>query len=167
MRNWLALCLAALALAACNLPGGSSAPSATPGAPAPGFTVKGVDGATHSLSDYRGKVVVLNFWATWCIPCRAEMPDLEHEARVHRSDPVAILGMDWKESAAPVRDFTEGLGVTYPMLLDADGHVYDTYRVGALPTTFIIDAQGRLLKSRIGIASRDEIEAEIKSAQKT
>ena len=164
MRNSLIAGLAAIALAACNLPGGGSAASARPGAPAPGFTVMAVDGSTHSLSDYRGKVVVLNFWATWCIPCRAEMPDLEHEARAHRSGPVAILGIDWKEPAAPVKDFSEGLGVTYPMLLDSDGRVYDLYRVGALPTTFIIDAQGRLLKTRIGIASRDEIEAEIRSA---
>ncbi len=165
MRNLLAAALPALALAACSLPGASSPASAAPGAPAPGFTVQGVDGATHSLSDYRGKVVVLNFWATWCIPCRAEMPDLEHEARIHRSDPVVILGMDWMESAAPIKDFAQGLGVSYPMLLDADGRLYQTYRVGALPTTFIIDTHGRLLKSRIGIASRDEIEAEIKSAQ--
>jgi peroxiredoxin len=156
-----------LALAACSLPGGSSAASTAPGATAPGFTVQGIDGATHSLSDYRGKVVVLNFWATWCIPCRAEMPDLEHEARLHRSDRVVILGMNWKESAAPVKDFTESLGVTYATLLDTDGRVYDTYRVGALPTTFVIDNQGRLLKTRIGIASRDEIESEIKAAQRS
>jgi peroxiredoxin len=167
MRKTLAASVAALALAGCSLPGGSSTASTTPGATAPGFTVQGIDGASHSLPDYRGKVVVLNFWATWCIPCRAEMPDLEHEARVHRSDPVVILGMDWKESAAPVKDFTQGLGVTYPMLLDADGRVYTTYKVGALPTTFIIDANGRLVKSRIGIASRDEIESEIKAAQRS
>jgi peroxiredoxin len=166
MRNCLAAWLAALALAACSLPGGSSKASTTPGATAPSFTVEGIDGASHSLTDYRGKVVVLNFWATWCIPCRAEMPDLEHEARLHRSDPVVILGIDWKEAAATVRDFAQGLGVTYPMLLDADGRVYETYRVGALPTTFIIDARGRLLKSRIGIASREEIESEISGAQK-
>jgi peroxiredoxin len=162
----LAASFVALALTACNLPGGSSAASTTPGATAPGFTVQGVDGGTHALSDYRGKVVVLNFWATWCIPCRAEMPDLEHEARLHRSDGVVILGMDWKEAAAPVRDFTQGLGVTYPILLDTAGGVYATYKVGALPTTFIIDAKGRLVKSRIGIASRDEIESEIKAARR-
>jgi peroxiredoxin len=95
------------------------------------------------------------------------MPDLEHEARVHRADPVAIVGVDWKESAGQVTDFTAALGVSYPMLLDTDGQVYGRYRVAALPTTFIIDARGRLLKSRIGIAGRDEIEAEIKAAQRS
>ena len=133
---------------------------------APGFTVAGLDGTTHHLADYRGKVVVLNFWATWCIPCRAEMPDLEHEARVHRSDPVAILGMDWKEPAAPVKDFTSELGTTYTMLLDADGHPYNAYHVSALPTTFVIDRQGHIRKTRLGMASRDEIDTEIKAALK-
>jgi peroxiredoxin len=162
---WPACWLAALTLAGCSLPGAGSAPTSE-GATAPGFTVQGLDGATHRLKDYRGKVVVLNFWATWCIPCRAEMPDLEHEARVHGPDPVVILGMDWKESAASVKDFTTMLGTTYPMLLDADGHAYDAYRVGALPTTFVLDRQGRITKTRLGIASRAEIEAEIKDALK-
>jgi len=165
MRIWLAAAWAALALGGCGLPGPTSAASATPGNPAPAFDLAGVDGAHHSLSSYRGKVVVLNFWATWCIPCRAEMPDLEHEARIHRGDAVVILGVDSKESAGQVTDFTSSLGISYPMLLDSDGQVYARYRVSALPTTFIIDARGRLLKTRIGIADRDQVEAEIKAAQ--
>ncbi len=167
MRIWLAAAWAAVGLGACGLPGARSTASASPGNPAPDFNLVGVDGARHSLSSYRGRVVVLNFWATWCIPCRAEMPDLEHEARLHRTDPVSIVGVDWKESAGQVTDFTAGLGISYPMLLDTDGQVYARYRVSALPTTFIIDARGRLVKSRIGIAGRDEIEVEIKAAQRT
>jgi thiol-disulfide isomerase/thioredoxin len=164
-RATLVVALVALVLGGCG-PAGGSAQGSSPRGEAPGFTVTGIDGATHSLSDYRGKVVVLNFWATWCMPCRAEMPDLEHEARAHRSDPVVVVGMDWKESAGPVRDFVGGLGVTYPMLLDTDGRVYDAYRVSALPTTFIVDRHGRLVKSRLGIASRDEMGTEIKDALK-
>src|SRR5258708_11493267 len=95
MRIWLAASWAALAMGACALPGGSSTPSASAGSPAPTFDLVGVDGARHSLSSYRGRVVVLNFWATWCIPCRAEMPDLEHEARIHRGGSGAIVGVDW------------------------------------------------------------------------
>ncbi len=167
MRIWLAALSAALALGACGLPRASPTSSASAGNPAPAFDLVGVDGARHSLSSYRGRVVVLNFWATWCIPCRAEMPDLEHEARIHRGGSVAIVGVDWKESSGQVTDFTAALGVSYPMLLDSDGQVYARYLVAALPTTFIIDAGGRLLKSRIGIAGRDEIEAEIKAAQRS
>ncbi len=165
MRIWLAAAWLALALGGCGLPGATSSASAALGNPAPAFDLLGVDGAHHPLSSYRGRVVVLNFWATWCIPCRAEMPDLEHEARIHRGDAVAILGVDWKESAGQVSDFTSSLGISYPILLDTDGRVYTRYRVTALPTTFVIDARGRLLKSRIGIAGRDEVEAEIKTAQ--
>jgi peroxiredoxin len=161
---WLAAGLAALSLAGCSLPGAGSTPSSD-GSTAPGFTVTGLDGATHRLADYRGKVVVLNFWATWCIPCRAEMPDLEHEARAHRSDAV-ILGMDPRESASTAKDFADGLGISYPILLDLDSKVYDAYRVVALPTTFVIDARGRLVKTRLGQTSRDEIESEIKAAQR-
>jgi cytochrome c biogenesis protein CcmG, thiol:disulfide interchange protein DsbE len=163
--SWLAIG-AALVLAGCSWPGAGPAPTSD-GSAAPGFTVKGLDGSAHSLADYRGKVVVLNFWATWCIPCRAEIPDLEHEARVHKTDPVVILGMDWKEPVTAVKDFTTELRTTYPMLLDSDGHVYDAYRVSALPTTFVLDRKGHIKKMRLGIASRDEIEAEIKDALKT
>jgi cytochrome c biogenesis protein CcmG/thiol:disulfide interchange protein DsbE len=165
IRSRLVSALVALSLAGCSLPGAGS-PSTSDGSAAPNFTVKGIDGSQHSLADYRGKVVVLNFWATWCIPCRAEIPDLEHEARVHKADPVAILGMDWKEPTATVSDFATPLGITYPMLLDSDGHVYDNYHVSALPTSFIIDRKGHIKKMRLGIASRDEIEAEIKDALK-
>src|SRR5258708_35297106 len=87
MRIWLAALSAALALGACGLPRASPTSSASAGNPAPAFDLVGVDGARHSLSSYRGRVVVLNFWATWCIPCRAEMPDLEHAARIHRGGP--------------------------------------------------------------------------------
>jgi peroxiredoxin len=160
-----ALTLTAATLVGCSLPGAGSSPTSN-GAAAPSFTVRGLDGSSHSLADYRGRVVVLNFWATWCIPCRAEMPDLEHEARVFRADPVVILGMDWKESAESVKDFTTMLGTTYPMLLDADGRAYDAYRVGALPTTFVLDRRGHIRKMRLGLASRDEIDAEIRDALK-
>jgi len=163
IRPWLAFALAVVVLGGCMPSGGAGQGSSSPGS-APGFTVTGIDGRAHSLRDYRGKVVVLNFWATWCIPCRAEMPDLEHEARLHRSDPVAVLGMDWKESAGPVQEFIRGLGVTYTILLDADGRAYDAYHVSALPTTFVVDRKGRLAKTRLGISSREEVEAEIKDA---
>jgi peroxiredoxin len=165
-RVWLVLALVAVGLGGCLPSGGAGQGSPTPDR-APGFSLKGIDGRTYSLDAYRGKVVVLNFWATWCIPCRAEMPDLEHEARAHRSDPVAVVGVDWKESAGPVQEFTRGLGLTYPILLDSDGRAYDAYHVSALPTTFIVDGAGRLVKTRLGIASRDEVEAEIKAALKS
>jgi thiol-disulfide isomerase/thioredoxin len=131
---------------------------------APGFTLTGLDGGTHDLAEYRGRVVLLNFWATWCIPCRAEIPDLEHEARVQDPARVVIIGVDWKEDPAPVSAFIKDIGAGYPILLDRDGRVYDAYEVAALPQTFVLDKAGRIAVSRTGIAGRDQLEAELRSA---
>jgi peroxiredoxin len=152
-------------VAGCSLPGtGPSRPQAAPSKPAPDFRLAGLDGRDHALGDYRGKVVVLNFWATWCIPCRAEIPDLEHEHRAQDPGKVAIVGIDWKESAVSAQSFIHDIGATYPTLLDADGRVYDQYGVSALPQTFVLDAGGKIVSSRTGIASRDQMEAEIRAA---
>ena len=152
-----------LALSGCNLPWQPPAPAPSDQAAAPDYSLGGFDGRRHTLSEYRGKVVVLNFWATWCIPCRAEIPDLEHEARTQDSTRVAIVGIDWKEAPDPVQSFIRELGVTYPMLLDGDGAVYDRYQVDALPQTFFISREGRVATSRTGITSRDQLEAEIRA----
>jgi peroxiredoxin len=156
--------VAALALCACSLPWQAAQPAQSPTpAAAPAFSLAALDGGSHSLADYRGRTVVINFWATWCIPCRAEIPDLEHEARTQDPSSVVIVGIDWRETADPVRAFTTEIGVSYPILLDLDGAVYDRYGVDALPQTFIVDSAGRLAKSRTGIASRAQMEAEIRA----
>lgn len=149
---------AVVATAGCGLGGGPAA-HAQP-SPAPTFTLMGLDGRTHTLADYRGRAVVLNFWATWCLPCRAEIPDLESESRRHRAD-VVVLGVDWKESAQAARSFVTEIGATYPVLLDSDGVAYAAYRVDGLPQTFFIDSQGRVLGARQGIVSRARLDAEI------
>ncbi len=154
-----------LGLAGCEAPWSqSSTPPPTPPPAAPAFTLTGLDGQSHALSEYRGKVVLINFWATWCIPCRAEIPDLEHEARAQDPSKVVILGIDWKESGPTAQAFLTDIGARYPVLLDSDGKGYDAYRVEGLPQTFIVDRQGRLLSSRTGIASRDQIEKELADA---
>ena len=149
-------------LAGCgpSLPaGGAATPS-----PAPGFALLGTDGARHTLADYRGQVVLVNFWATWCLPCRAEIPDLEHEWRLHRGDGVAIVGIDWREPAADASAFLAEIGATYPVLLDTDGAAYTAYGVEGLPKTFILDRQGRVLVVRSGIVRRARLDAEIRAA---
>ena len=164
--------LGALALAGCLVAGvvGCTPPWVKDELPrpadrvAPGFTLTGLDGRPHSLTEYRGRVLLLNFWATWCIPCRAEIPDLEHEARVQDPAKVAIVGIDWKEDLAPVDAFVKEIGASYPILMDHDGRVYDAYEVSALPQTFVIDRDGRVVVSRTGIVGRDQMEQELKSA---
>ena len=158
-------CVLALGLAACDVPWASRSPAAgsTP-TPAATFRLTGLDGQAHGLSDYRGKVVLINFWATWCIPCRAEIPDLEHEARTQSPQRVVILGIDYKEPQAPVQSFLNDIGAHYPVLLDSDGKAYDAYGVSALPQTFIVDGNGGVVVSRTGIATRDQIEKELRDA---
>ena len=119
------------------------------GEPAPDFTLETPSGELVSLSDFRGQVVVLNFWATWCTPCRAEMPEFqalwaEHEV----AGDLMVLAVNLQESKAQVDGFVEDFGLTFPVVLDASGEVLDKYGLPGLPGTFFIDADG-VLRSRV------------------
>ncbi|MHB8509009.1 MAG: TlpA family protein disulfide reductase [Candidatus Dormibacteria bacterium] len=153
----LAVALVVAALTGC---GARSGPGPIP---APEFTMRDLAGRQHTLSEYRGKVVVVNFWATWCIPCRAEIPDLVHEARIHTADTV-VLGVDQKEGNPEVAAMAHDLEVNYPVLLDTDGRVSTAYGASALPYTVVLDRRGRIVSRRTGIASRAEMEQEIAHA---
>lgn len=135
------LAVAALALGAYRL---MEQPSATPviGRPAPGFQLAALDGRPVSLGDFRGRPVIVNFWATWCEPCKQEMPALQAEAA--RQPDLVVLGIDNVESAVKVRPFVDQLGLRFPILLDQDGSVVERYQVTGLPTTFFIDRSGVL-----------------------
>ena len=110
--------------------------------PAPDFTLTRFDtGEKVSLSDLRGKPVILNFWATWCRPCRAEMPTLQ-AAYERYGDDLLVVGVDQGEEGAVVGPFLEEFGISFPILLDGDMAVGREYRILGLPTTFFIDSQG-------------------------
>ena len=119
---------------------------------APDFTLTDQYGVSHTLSDYRGKVVFLNFWATWCPPCRAEMPDIQklYEAYGSAEDAgvvilaVATPGVGGEEDEAGVIAFLEENGYTYPVAMDPTGQVLYDYGISAFPTTFMIDADGNV-----------------------
>ena len=116
--------------------------------PAPDFALTNLDGETVRLSDFRGKTVVLNFWASWCPPCREEMPEFQElwdERGEDGSDDLVMLALDFlvQDTMADARGFVEGRGFTFPVLFDtADGSVADRYRVRGLPATFFIDSEG-------------------------
>ncbi len=119
----------------------SKDPQPAVGHPAPDFTLTTLDGQTFTLSDLRGTPVVLNFWATWCGPCRAEMPELVSAA--NRYDPkVRVIGVDQGEPPEDVQAFADELGIGFPIPLDRDMSVADNYRVTGMPTTFFIDRDG-------------------------
>ena len=116
-------------------------PSPDVGHPAPDFTLTRLDGTEMSLAELKGTPVIVNFWATWCGPCRAEIPALE-AAQQRLGDDAVILGVNVQEDPARVASFAEELGMTYPVVLDAAADTSRLYRVRAFPTTYFIDSRG-------------------------
>lgn len=129
---------------------------------APDFTLSLTTGETVSLSDFRGQPVVLNFWATWCPPCRAEIPFFQNASR-HYNGQVAILGVNDGESLSTVSPFVTEFGMTYPVLLDSDSEVTIRYRVSALPTTIFIDSDGIIQEVFPGIINQAVLESRIEA----
>ena len=147
-------CLAPILLAACSAaPAFLSAPAPEVGALAPDFTLQTVKGDEISLSDLRGQVVLINFWATWCAPCRLEMPAIQ--ARYNRGG-FAVLAVNFDEDPEKVQGFMEKLGLSFPALLDPGGEIQNLYRVRGYPTSFFIDEKGVIQIFHIG--QMDEVE---------
>ena len=123
------------------------------GQPAPDFAIRDVNGDIVRLSDFRGKVVVLNFWATWCPPCRAEMPDFQEvfEAREAAGD-FAIRAVDklLEDTEDAVRQFVEEFGLTFAVGFDETDEIFERYGVRGLPSTFFIDRDGILRQKSLG-----------------
>lgn len=126
------------------LPNGSAqaGPNAAAGKPAPSFTIPSVNGKPTSLADFRGHVVVMNLWATWCPPCRSEMPDLERLYEAYRNRGLVVIGVDQGESRERTVAFAHSLGIRYPILLDNQQQYGRTYIALGLPTTIIINRNG-------------------------
>jgi thiol-disulfide isomerase/thioredoxin len=128
------------------------------------FSLTDAQGRTHRLSDYRGKWVVVNFWATWCPPCLEEMPDLDALYTSRRDRDLTVIGIavDF-QNPREVVEFAENMLVSYPIVL-GDKRVTDQFaRVRGLPTTLIFDPKGRLVKSHLGAITRKQIEGFITS----
>jgi peroxiredoxin len=129
-----------------------------PAKAAPDFTLLNTDGQQIALQQYRGKVVFLNFWATWCIPCREEMPAIERLHQTYQAQELAIISIDLKESADQVKVFFQKHGLSFPALLDPNGSVFRDYLVAGMPTTYLIDRDGTMLAR--GVGGRDWTRAE-------
>lgn len=120
--------------------------------PAPAMVLSDLDGKSHDLASYKGKLVVINFWATWCPPCRREMPSLERLRQRLSKHGLDVIAVDVGEDADLVFAFTGQLEPVpaFPMLLDLDSSVMQHWRVKGLPTTFVVDSQGRVIYRAVG-----------------
>ena len=129
-------------------------PTLEVGEPSPGFALEGLDGSEVSLARLQGKVVVLNFWASWCGPCRLEMPDFQKAWEEHQEQGVVFVGIAVDDTASEASKFAEQVGVTYPLALDTTGDVARAYRIRAVPSTYFIDREGKLATTLHGLANQ-------------
>lgn len=123
------------------------------------FTLRDLDGKLHKLSDYRGKVVFLNFWATWCPPCRAEMPAMERLNEVMGSKDFVMLAVNADEDVKDLEAFARETPHKFTVLSDADGKIQQLYQVFKFPETFVIDRQGRIVEHIVGARDWSSTEA--------
>ena len=124
------------------------------------FTLKDPDGMEIALSDYKGKKVLLNFWATWCNPCKKEMPDME---KLHQSDPdVAVLAVNI-DSDKDIKGFMDKLNLTFPTVLDVKGDINKKYNVVSIPTSFFINEEGVIKKKVVGIMEYQQMKKNIEN----
>jgi cytochrome c biogenesis protein CcmG, thiol:disulfide interchange protein DsbE len=132
---------------------------------APEISLKSITGGISTLSSFRGKVVVLNFWATWCPPCRAEMPSMQRMYDELGDEGIDLIAVDLQESEKTVKDFLDKNDYTFPVLLDTDGRAGATYGARSIPTSFVIDTEGYAVAMVVGSREwdTDEIYAMLRS----
>ena len=144
--------MALLVVGALLTPGRASAE------PASDFTLRDINGQSVSLSEQRGNVVIMSFWATWCGPCREETPDFV-EMQAKYGDGVRFLGVALEQDTDAVQDFADTYGVNYPILVDTDGEIVKHYPdVFGLPTTLLLDGEGTIRKRWVGQVMPDDLE---------
>ena len=119
-------------------------PAVVPSAAAPDFTLRTMDGPNLRLQEQRGRVVLVNFWATWCGPCRQEMPHLNRLYEKYRASGFMLLGVNVDDDSRKAADLATKLGLKFPVLLDSDKKVSRTYDMSTMPATVVIDRNGRV-----------------------
>jgi peroxiredoxin len=144
-KTWLAALLLLWALGA-----SAQALRPSPGGAAPALELPGVDGRVHRLAAYRGKVVLVNFWASWCEPCRDEMPSIERLRRSLSGKPFAVLAVNVGEGAHAASRFAESVALGAALLLDRDGAAARAWGARALPSTFIVGPDGTIRYRHVG-----------------
>jgi len=143
-------------------PSPRGADGAAVGCVAPDFELNTVEGETYRLSDLRGRAVVLNFFATWCTYCRAEMPVLQAAYETHRDRGLLVLAVNLDESDLAITRFREQLGLTFPILVDRGGNVSQLYQIVPLPTSFFLDREGVIRAKWTGALDEAQVDEALK-----
>ena len=157
IRNWkifagiIAIVLVAILLTKTNHTEAEAVKIAVIGKSVGDFTLLDLSGNSIQLSDYEGKTVLINSWATWCPPCRAEMPDLENYYQLHRDDGFEILAINAGETQEQAAAFVNFTSLSFPVLLDPDFHVLEGLGISGYPTSILIDADGIVKYIHIGM----------------
>ena len=153
--------LGLLAVQACTP---SSASAVSVGKPAPDFTLVDLEGNQISLSDFRGETVFVNFWATWCPPCRAEMPEIEAIYQEYKDKGVVVIGVDIQETKEEVLQYIQEGGYSWTFVLDTTGEVTTNYQITGIPSSFFIDREGIIRAMNIGAITKRAMEANLAKA---
>jgi thiol-disulfide isomerase/thioredoxin len=150
------------ASAGSGLRAGAAVPAPSVGLPAPYFELGTLDGGTASTSELLGRPVLINFWATWCAPCRLEMPLFQE---LYEADPdgLAILAVNYAEQPGIVRQYVDELGLTFPILMDVDSEVQRLYHVRGYPTTLLIDTEGIIQVYHVGLMTEKQLSNYLKN----
>lgn len=149
--------LISIALVGCGVAGVGQPSAPTEGERAPNFELTTLEGERVSLAGLSGKPVVLNFWASWCAPCRAEMPQFEKTYRAYQDRDVVFVGAAVEDDVMSASEFARHLEITYPLGLDEDGTIARSYRLLGLPGTMFISRDGRLVRRWAGILDEQQL----------
>lgn len=134
------------------------------GQPAPDFVLRNADGALVKLSDLRGKVVWVNFWASWCAPCKKELPDIQKLYDEKRAAGLEVLAINWQEDPETATSFFASRDIRLPLLLDRSGSVYAQYRLQGLPDSFFVDREGNIAAFQFGSLTESKMRERLAAA---
>ncbi len=151
-----AAALIALLLTACSPP----APARL-GSPAPDFALPSLDGPSVRLADFKGRPVLINFWATWCVPCREEMPLMQEVYEQYRERGLVILAINMEEDAQTVRRWVDQGGFTFTFVLDSEGEQVKRYNVTAAPTSYFVGRDGVIRDLKLGALTRSDMQGKV------